>query len=174
MKIRLLNASDAKVYRDIRLRGLKESPQAFSESYEDEFEKTLPEFAEEIVPIGNPPQQFTLGAISDQGGGLLGIVSFRRDTRSKARHKAMLYSMYVLPEARQHGVGHELLEAVIEKAKHLEGLEQIHLWVLHSHRSAATFYKECGFKSQGPLVKGDLKIGNQYVDAEYLVLRLSS
>jgi len=171
MKIRILNASDAKAYRDLRLKGLKESPHAFSDSYEDEFEKLLPQIAEEITPIGNPPEQFVLGAFSENGG-LLGIVTFKRDTRSKARHKAMLSSMYVLPEARRHGLGRKLLAEIVDKARHLEGLEQIHIWVLHAPGSPLRFYRQCGFESQGPRVKGDLKINNQYIDAEYMVLHL--
>ncbi|MFQ5649722.1 MAG: GNAT family N-acetyltransferase [bacterium] len=171
MKVRILNASDAKAYRELRLKGLKESPHAFGESYEDECEKSLPEIAEELTPFGNPPEQFTLGAISEQGG-LLGVVTFKRDTRSKARHKAMLYAMYVLPEARHHGVGQALLAEIVARARHIEGLEQIHLWVLHASRSAADFYKQCGFEFQGPRIKGDLKISGEYVDAQYMVLRL--
>ena len=51
-------------------------------------------------------------------------------------------------------------------------LEQIHLWILHTDRSASGFYQRLGFIPQGPLVKKDLKVGDQYIDAEYLVLYL--
>ncbi len=171
MKIRFLNASDAKLYRDFRLKGLKESPLAFCESYEDECERTLPEIADFLAPVGNPPEKFTLGILSNHDG-LLAAVTFERDTRRKARHKAMLSAMYVLPEARGQGVGRKLLNAAVYKASNLDGLEQIHLWVLHAGESASGFYQQSGFLAQGPMVKGDLKIGDEYVDAQYMVRRL--
>ena len=56
----------------------------------------------------------------------------------------------------------------------MSGLEQVHLWVLHSAEgsSASVFYNKLGFQSQGPLIRHDLKIGEQYIDAEYMVLYL--
>ena len=173
MKIRYLNESDANIYREVRLRGLKESPLAFRESFEDECEKSLAEVAEELVPRGNPPEEFKLGAFSERGE-LIGIVSFRRDIRVKARHRAMLSGMYVIPEARRQGVGRALLDQVVNKAEQLGGMEQIHLWVLHAMPSASGFYQDCGFAKQGPSVKGDLKIGSEYVDSSYLVFHLKN
>ena len=146
-------------------------PLAFSESYEDERLRPESDFAAELDVRGEPAEWFVLGAFAE-GNELVGFVKFRRDQRSKARHKAMLHAMYVAPEYRKHGVGKQLVMEVLERARQLPGLEQLHLWVLHAEGSAAGFYQKLGFEQQGPLVRKDLKIDGRYVDAEYLVLYL--
>jgi hypothetical protein len=39
---------------------------------------------------------------------------------------------------------------------------------LHADTSAAPFYQQLGFESQGK-VNNDLKVGDQYIDAEYML-----
>ena len=168
MKIRVLTRKDVKTYRALRLHSFKESPYAFSESYTDERNKSENAFAEYI---DNNDNQFTLGAFS-QNNELIGFVTFKRDTREKARHKSMLLAMYIHPDFRKTGIGSRLVEELIKRAKQLNGLEQVHLWALHSPNSisASAFYKKHGFMSQGTVVKKDLKINGTYIDAEYMVL----
>ena len=166
--IRLLQAADAADFRQLRLLSFQESPLGFSESYEDESQRPLSDFEEEIIPIESPPTYYVLGAfLKDQ---LVGFVKFKRDRRSKALHKSMVHAMYTKPELRNRGIGKLLMEEVIRRAEAMPGLEQIHLWVLHTDRSASGFYQRLGFVPQGPMVKKDLKVGDQYIDAEYLVL----
>ncbi|WP_224998806.1 GNAT family N-acetyltransferase [Cesiribacter sp. SM1] len=170
--IRQLTEQDAVAYRELRLESLQEAPYAFSSSYEEEALYSLEHFAAWLKPLGSPPESYVLGAYTDAHA-LVGTITFKRDTRLKARHKSMIYAMYTQASTRGHGVGKALVEEVIQRAKKMEGLEQIHLWVLHSTTSAANFYKKCGFQGQGPLVKNDLKIRDRYVDAEYMVLYLA-
>lgn len=168
VSIRLLQAADALAFQQLRLLSFQESPLGFSESFEDESKRPLSDFIEEITPIGDPPTYYVLGAfLQDQ---LVGFVKFKRDRRSKALHKSMVYAMYTRAEMRNKGIGKLLMEEVIRRAKAMAGLEQIHLWVLHTDRSASGFYQRLGFIPQGPMVKKDLKVGDQYIDAEYLVL----
>ena len=167
----MLTPDDAGIYRQLRLKSYEVSPFAFSESYADERSRPESDFATELQIKGNPAEWFVLGAFTEQNE-LAGFVKFRRDERSKARHKAMIHAMYVTPEYRNNRIGKLLIMAVLEHIKQLQGLEQIHLWVLHSDSSASDFYKKCGFESQGTLVKNDLKIGDTYIDAEYMVMYL--
>lgn len=172
IELRLLNLDDAEVYREVRLNSYKNDPFAFSESYEDESKRTITDFSDELEIVGSPPEWFVLGAFLDQR--LVGFVKFRRDQRSKGRHKSMIHAMYVDPECRGLNIGKKLIDELISLTKQQEGLEQIHLWVLHSNQSvsASNFYKKCGFISQGPRVLKDLKIGETYIDAEYMVMFL--
>lgn len=171
MNIRLLQEADAEAYRALKLRALDESPEAFSDSYEDEVDAPLQMSRDTVRPVGDPPESFALGAFDDAEL-LIGAVTFRRDTRRKARHKAMVHVTYVDPSLRHEGVGRALVAELLERARRLVGLEQVHLWVLRSpSHSAAGFYERFGFQSQG-VVKRDLKIGSGYVDAEYMVLYL--
>ena len=173
LEIKFLSEIDTSDYRELRLQSYKEAPLAFSESYEDEKDKSLNEFKDELVVIGTPPEWFLLGAFLPNEG-LIGFVKFRRDLRSKARHKSMIHAMYTNSKYRNHGVGKKLIQSLLKATKLIVGLEQIHLWVLHSEVSAANFYIKCGFISQGTLVKKDLKVGDTYVDAEYMVMYLNN
>lgn len=167
-RIRILTQNDAAVYRELRLMSYRVSPLAFSESYEDEVKRTVADFGDELKTLGEPAEWFVMGIFSDRGQ-LLGFVKFRRDQRRKARHKSMIHAMYIDPGFRGFGLGKNLLTALLSYVGQLEGLEQIHLWVLHADTSASGFYQKCGFESQGTLVKKDLKINGVYVDAEYMV-----
>jgi len=169
--VRLLTLEDAAAYRRLRLWSYQESPFAFSESYEDERNKPLSEFREELVMNGSPPKWFVLGAFNDEDE-LLGFLKFRRDLRSKAHHKGMIHAMYIDPKYRQRGIGTKLINDLLDRTSKMKGLEQIHLWVLHTDASAAKFYLKCGFENQGR-VKNDLKVGDIYFDTEYLVLYLN-
>lgn len=171
--IKILSAEDAVTYQQLRLKSYQNDPFAFSESYEDEKTRPLSDFEKEVSVIGNPPEWFVLGAFLDDKE-LAGFVKFRRDVRSKARHKSMIHAMYVDPDYRSFGVGKRLIEELLQQVRELQGLEQIHLWVLHSSKStsASGFYSRCGFESQGTRVIKDLKVDDTYVDAEYMVMYL--
>lgn len=185
-QIRVLAPTEAAAYQALRLQSYQDSAYAFSESYEDEVQRSIDHFQAELasfvpasrgpegrLPPGTGPngqEQYVLGAFNESGE-LAGFVKFRRDQRSKARHKSMIHAMYVAPDHRKRGLGKQLIDEVIARARKLDGLEQIHLWVLHStaSTSASEFYAKCGFQSQG-IVRKDLKINGQYVDSEYMVM----
>ena len=169
---RLLDENKATDYRELRLKSYKESPLAFSESFEDEQHKALSEFERELMIQGTPPEWFVLGAFSTTEK-LIGFVKFRRDLRSKAHHKSMIHAMYTDPKYRNHGIGKKLILDLLERVRTSIGLEQIHLWVLHSDTSAIDFYIKYGFERQGFVVKKDLKVGGTYLDSEYMVMYLN-
>lgn len=168
MLFRKLNLGDEAKYRSLRLFSLQESPFAFSESYEDECVKTAEQFHDQFNMNTSMKGTFIMGAFTNKEE-LVGFVSIARDTRSKALHKAFLHTMYVTPAYRSKGIGNKLIMNLRNEIEHLEGLEQIHLWVLLSDYNAVEFYEKAGFIGQGALVKQDLKIHGQYVDAMYMV-----
>lgn len=166
--VRPLTQGDWELYKQLRLLGFQESSHAFSESFEDE--RALP--AEHFCKlIGDHAEHVTLGAFD--GAKLVGIATLKRDPRSKARHKGFIHTMYVAPEARRRGLADAMLAKAIALARAMPGLEQLHLWVLNPETSGARrLYLKMGFVPQGPVVRDDLVIDGEYVDAEYLVLRL--
>jgi len=167
--IRKIGPEDENAYRDLRLLSYQEASFAFSESYEDECKKPVSLFVAELTAVGYPEEYFILGAFSESKE-LMGFVKVRRDQRSKARHKSMIHAMYVASQYRKSGVGQQLIDYLLEICIGMPGLEQIHLWVLyHNDQSAAPFYQGLGFKLQGPVVKKDLKVGSEYIDAGYMV-----
>ncbi|MEF3307785.1 GNAT family N-acetyltransferase [Paenibacillus sp. GYB004] len=168
MNIRLLNDSDAQVYREVRLRALKNDPDAFGSTYEQEETKPLEQIIERIR---HTKDQFTLGCFDDSNT-LVGIVNFSRENRLKTAHKGNIYGMYVEPQFRGRGVGKALLLALIERAKkECEGLEQIHLTVVSTNKSAKRLYVSLGFEVYG-IEPRALKFNEQYYDEDLMILRL--
>jgi ribosomal protein S18 acetylase RimI-like enzyme len=168
MFFRFLNINDSSIYKELKCLSLHESPLAFSDSYEDELNKTNSDYQSELEIIGLQAESFVLGAFSELKE-MIGFVKFKRDTRTKARHKASLHALYIKPQFRAHGVGKKLITELLKTIEPLKDLEQIHLWVLISDTSVLNFYEKCGFITQGTIVKNDLKIQNRYVDAVYMV-----
>ena len=148
---RVLGPQEASAYQQLRLKSFQDDPFAFSESYEDECNRPLSDFEQELKTQGDPPEWFILGSFLESK--LIGFVKFRRDPRSKARHKSMIHAMYVDTEYRGRSVGKALIDKVDVMARKLKGLEQIHLWVLHSDssRSAVGFYKGMWVPKPGTL-----------------------
>src|SRR5215510_5390941 len=111
--VRALTGTDAKAFQAIRLRSLKEHPEAFAAAYEDESDIPLERAVERL----NEPttERFLLGAfVNDE---LIGIAGGSRDSLRKSRHRAHIGGMYVVPEARGRGVGRALLNEAITRLR---------------------------------------------------------
>ena len=93
VEIQLLTSRYLTEYRELRLKSYRRSPLSFSESYEDEKHRGIKEFEKDIIYTEDPPESFVLGAFMDVDH-LIGFVTFKRDLRSKARHKGMVHAMH--------------------------------------------------------------------------------
>jgi ribosomal protein S18 acetylase RimI-like enzyme len=157
--IRLLTPAEAAVYRDVRLQGLKLHPEAFSSTFERESEKPLSWFEDRITQ-GN-----IFGAFVD--GELIGVAGCWPQDGTKVNHKAALWGMYVLPAARNSGVGRRLVEAVVNHAS--TRVEQLQLSVVSANEAACRLYREMGFSEYGREMKA-LKQDGRYYE-EILMVR---
>ena len=149
----------------MRLRALKDNPEAFAATYEEALRRGKEQFIQRIDP---KEDAFYLGAFES---GLVGMVYFRRDEGRKNLHKGRVLSMYVQPESRGLGVGKALLQEVITHANRLSGLEQLHLMVVTTNDAARSLYRSMGFEVYGTVLKA-FKVDEQYWDEELMVLRL--
>jgi len=142
--VRVLSASDAAEFQRLRLEALRESPAAFSSSYEDERDRELAKIAERIGPDG-------LGVVfgAFDGGRLVGLAGFRREGGRKLEHKGFIWGMYVTPGHRRRGVGRRLVESVLSHAASLSGLRRVNLGVNAANPQAIALYEATGFKSYG-------------------------
>ena len=86
----------------------------------------------------------------------------------KLRHKSSVWGMYVVSEVRARGIGKLLLSELLNKAKCLEGVEQVNLSVVSSNIKAKGIYHSLGFKTYGIEVNA-LKIGVQYFNEDLMV-----
>ncbi|WP_409298748.1 N-acetyltransferase family protein [Peribacillus sp. SCS-26] len=163
MEIKRLVKEDAGIYKPLRLEALKNSPEAFGSSYEEEkdlgLEVTERRFSQE--------NSFTFGAFEENR--LIGTVSLVRETKRKFQHRASIFAMYVQKDSRRKGAGRKLMEAAIEKARSLDGLEQILLTVVSSNAGAKNLYAGLGFTVYGE-DKRALKLETEYFDETLMVL----
>jgi len=158
-QIRLLVPADAALYRDVRLEGLKQNPEAFGSAFEFENDKPLAWFAERIA------QSEIFGAFVD--GELLGTAGYRVQDGPKRQHKGVLWGLYVRPTARNSGLGRRLVEAVVTHASgHVELLQ---LAVVSDNLTAQRLYASLGFAAYGHEVLS-LKQNGRYYD-ELLMVR---
>lgn len=167
MDIRVLEASDAATYQEVRLRGLRTDPEAFGSTYGREAPFPLDFVAERLRPAEG---KFVLGAF-DEAGALVGVVAFVRETGLKVAHKGNVYGMYVVPEAQGRGAGKALMRALIERARACEGLERINLAVVTGNEPAIRLYRSLGFETYGT-ERQALKYEGRYADEHFMSLTL--
>ncbi|MGD6993195.1 N-acetyltransferase family protein [Sutcliffiella horikoshii] len=165
MEIRKLTPTDAENYRTIRLEALKNKPEAFSSSYEDEIDYSVEKYRGRF----NNDHTYTFGAF--KGDNLVGTVTLICETKKKIKHRATIVAMYVKPDQRKLGVGKALMNEAINKAKDLKEIEQIYLAVTVGNEPAKLLYTSLGFVTYG-VDKNGLKIKDTYFDEEMMVLML--
>lgn len=160
--IRLLVADDALQLRKLRLFALKESPLAFTESYEELAQLSESDYVQRIR------NSFTFGAFAD--GEMVGSMAYFIRPHHKQRHQGVVVGVYVMPEWRGHGIAGSLMQALIVHAK--ERLEMMVLQVAIENFAARHTYLNAGFQSYGVEPRA-LKMGDRYVDEEHMWLDLT-
>lgn len=140
MQIRRLAPADALSFRTLRLRALREHPDAFTSRWEDEQQQPVEASAARLAGHA------FWGAY--QGPELYGFVGLERETRVKNRHKATVVAMYVAPEVAGQGVGRALLGALLSHARS-EGVASLVLTVTEGNGAAQHLYEGVGFRSFG-------------------------
>ena len=172
MHCRPLTRSDAAAYRALRLAMLRQYPEAFTSSFDEENMKPVAWAEQRIGPNVGAPHDFILGAFSEAGD-LVGAVGLAVEGRAKQRHKALLFGMYVAREAASGGVGRALLAACVDRARSIPGLEQINLTVTATSERARRFYEAAGFRSFG-VEERAIKVDGVPYPKAHLVLYLGA
>ena len=167
--IRKLTEDDADQYYRVRLRGLREHPEAFGASAKSMEERTLDQIAERLR--SNSAEGFCIfGAFVDQQ--LVGLSAFGCPIANpKMRHRGGIYQMYVMPEYRARGLGQKLLVATIDHARHFEWVEELMLGVAVGNDAARNLYLRVGFQPCY-VDPRSLKVGSTYYDTEFMSMRL--
>lgn len=168
LDIRRLTESDAAEYRELRLRGLREHPDAFTSSFEEDQLKPLEWARQRLGARPEAPHDFILGAYAD--GKLVGILGMSVEARTKVRHIGEVFGMYVAPEHAGRGAGRLLVDACIARARET-GLERLRLTVTDSNARAKSLYERAGFRAFG-LERNAVKVDGSYFDKCHMALAL--
>jgi ribosomal protein S18 acetylase RimI-like enzyme len=166
VEIRLLAPPDAAAWRALRLRALREHPDAFTSGYEED----------EQLPLSVSADRLASSRVTFWGAfmrsELCGMVGLERETRAKNRHKATVVAMYVAPEAAGQGLGRQLLQALIAECR-AEGIESLVLTVTEGNARAQGLYEQAGFRSFG-IEPRAIKLGATAYAKNHMHLDLST
>ena len=128
-------------YKEIRLRSLKEEPQAFTVSYEEEENKPDAQWEYRL--------KHSLFVFAQANDRLVGIMSSYIDRFKKSSHIAHIVNVYVDKDYRGQGVGKRLLSELIYDIKVNTSIKKIETTVTVGQDAAIHLYKSLGFKEAG-------------------------
>jgi len=144
MRIRELERREWALYRELRLRALAESPDAFGRRLVDELARPDAEWIRLTESVTTPGGQVML--VAEEAGRPLGLAFGIFDKeRTQIGHVA---GMWVDPGARGKGAGQALLSAAVDWARSRE-LERLELWVTKGNAPAERLYERAGFADTG-------------------------
>lgn len=156
---------DAEAYRELRLEALASAPEAFGSSYEEEVVLSTEEFRVRI-PISGPDRIFA----AFSGGHLAGMAGFMVRNRLKARHKGLMWGVYVRPDWRGRGLGEALVRQVVDHA--VDHVIVLEAGVGIFNTGARRTYHKLGFRPYG-IERKALRIGDTFYDEELLFIDFS-
>jgi GNAT superfamily N-acetyltransferase len=155
--VRTFESGEWLSYKDLRLRALAESPDAFGSTLAREQDRTDAEWSSRLASGLNFGLDLPLMAEVD--GAPAGLAWGRIEQANL--NVANLYQMWVAPEYRRLGLGQMLLEAVIAWAR-IKGASYLDLAVTFRHSPAMRLYTRLGFEPAGPLEP--LRPGSQMLE----------
>ncbi|MGJ8655936.1 MAG: GNAT family N-acetyltransferase [Akkermansiaceae bacterium] len=151
--VRRAASGDAELFRGIRLRALKDSPEAFGSTYEDAVERDFESWREQIESTVSGVGRNTQFAFD--GDECIGIAALYREEGAEAGDVIM---MWVSPEARGTGTAGLLVENLLSWASEV-GMRDVLLNVALANKRAIRFYENCGFEDTGEVVDCDVSRG---------------
>jgi ribosomal protein S18 acetylase RimI-like enzyme/8-oxo-dGTP pyrophosphatase MutT (NUDIX family) len=162
--VRRLRPEDGEAFIALRREALEREPFAFSSSAEEDRALSL-DFLRRTLAGTN---QAIFGGFA---GTLVGSAGVYQDTQRKAAHKAHVWGVYVAPPHRRRGLGRSLMTAVLQFARGLPGVSQVHLGVADRGRAALALYERLGFVTWGT-EPAALRIGDETAAEHHMVLTL--
>ena len=140
--IRRLTVEDAALYREFRLRALREHPEAFTSDHDQESHRPLADTEKRLSSLSEK----VWGAFAD--GILSGMAGLSHETRERNKHKGSLVGMYAAPEANGLSLGRALVDTVIREAA-ANGIRHLVLTVTEGNTSPIALYEKSGFITFG-------------------------
>lgn len=137
IRVRVLDKDEWVAYRDVRLRALRESPEAFvasaeeEEAFEDQYWMDRMERSRRIL--------------AQDGDEVVGVVSVGTGHRTNIPGAGELFGLWVEPPRRGTGVARRLMEKAAKVGRQV-GLRQLVYWVGTDNGRAVAFASSFGFR----------------------------
>lgn len=144
MIVRRFGSDEWRSYRDLRLRALYESPDAFGSTFSHESERTDDDWQSRLGSGATSPRDLPL--IAESEGKAVGLAWARIDESQP--DVAHLYQVWVAPSYRRIGIGAALLASAIDWARSV-GARSIALGVTCGDNPALHLYRRAGFAPAG-------------------------
>jgi GNAT superfamily N-acetyltransferase len=146
VSIERIRPDEWRTLRDIRLRSLRDAPEAFGQRYDEA--EAMPDAEWQSIARSSASGNRRIWIVArDDNGRSVGVVQGRRRPPSDC----LLFSMWVDPDARRDGVGRALVDAIQDWAEGWDA-QRVVLWVLAANEPAMRFYDRIGFSTvnEGP------------------------
>ena len=169
-QIRLLNASDSQMFKILRIASLHKDPLSWHSSIDEEEGLTDSYFANKIHGSIYPPLFGYYGFFENND--LLAYAQIAPNFYNKKRHIATLYDVVVSEKARRKSVGTKLIQFIINEAKSINYIEQLHLKVNSKNIGAIKFYIKLGFKKIATIKDAVKEKDGSYQDEHEFTLKI--
>lgn len=142
IEVRTARPDEWRHVRDLRLRALADSPDAFGSTFERERAHAEDDWLRWISGWEGGVNRLV---VAIDGEDRIGMAV---GSRTGDEERAHLYAMWVDPRSRRAGVGRRLVDAVLAWAR-AEGATEIELGATAINRAAVEFYERLGFSDTG-------------------------
>ena len=140
--MREITEDDTEVYRELRLEGLRISPDSFEQSYEDEVKKPI-EYWQDMVDKLTPPSLHTAFFLFD-GASAVGVIhGFVRGEQNGS-----FGGLWVHPDYRRRGLARRLVKTILAWAGE-QGMTVMRLWTVDGSEGPLRLYQQFGFEPTG-------------------------
>lgn len=140
--IRRLTEQDVNLFREVRLKALKDSPDSFDQKHEEELAKPL-EYWQELLDKVSPSSENIAFVLFDDEESIGVVYGF-----NKGEKRGGLGGLWIDPNYRKRGFATTLINKVITWAKN-EELERLTLWNTEGHEGSEKLYRKIGFQPTG-------------------------
>ena len=142
LTVRRIRPDERETLQQIRLAALKDSPDAYGRTFEEESAYPDAMWDERTTSGASSEERATFFAEID--GEPVGMAGYGRDEDGTYA----LYAMWVRPDVRRSGAARALVQAVLDRAGR-DGARTIKLSVTEGNDAAFRLYESCGFTDTG-------------------------
>jgi ribosomal protein S18 acetylase RimI-like enzyme len=146
LEIVTLPETDWPAFKEIRLRALRDAPQAFAQTYASAAAYPDSLWRERLREAATGQSWIVFARLD---GALVGMLGAFRTADDRAHGRATIYGTFVDPAARRSGVGRRLMAALLAKLAADPEVTVARLSVNATQLAAVRLYEAVGFRMVG-------------------------